>query len=62
VLYLLDGHAWYMPRWLDRVLPRITIEPPTSGPEDEEEPAREAAAMHRAELPLALQTVVVDRD
>jgi putative drug exporter of the RND superfamily len=59
VLYLLDGHAWYMPRWLDRVLPRITIEPPTSGPEDEE-PAREAAAIHRAELPL--RTVVVDQD
>jgi RND superfamily putative drug exporter len=33
VMYLLDGRAWYMPRWLDRVLPRITIEPPTSGPE-----------------------------
>jgi len=34
VMWLLDGRAWYMPRWLDRVLPRITIEPPVA----EEEP------------------------
>jgi RND superfamily putative drug exporter len=38
VMYLLDGRAWYMPRWLDRVLPRITIEPPTSGPEPTQRP------------------------
>ena len=32
VMWLLDGKAWYMPRWLDRVLPRLTIEPPVSEP------------------------------
>jgi putative drug exporter of the RND superfamily len=25
---LLGEKTWYMPRWLDRVLPNITIEPP----------------------------------
>ncbi len=28
VMYLLDEKAWYMPKWLDRILPRLTIEPP----------------------------------
>ncbi len=28
VMQILGDRAWYMPRWLDRVLPRITIEPP----------------------------------
>jgi RND superfamily putative drug exporter len=28
VMHILGDRAWYMPRWLDRVLPRITIEPP----------------------------------
>jgi RND superfamily putative drug exporter len=27
VMHLLGDKAWYMPRWLDRVLPRVTIEP-----------------------------------
>jgi putative drug exporter of the RND superfamily len=36
VMHLLDGRAWYMPRWLDRILPRLTIEPPmTSRPRRE---------------------------
>jgi RND superfamily putative drug exporter len=26
VMHLLGKRAWYMPRWLDRVLPRLTIE------------------------------------
>ena len=25
--HLLGDRAWYMPRWLDKVLPRLTIEP-----------------------------------
>jgi putative drug exporter of the RND superfamily len=29
VMHLMDERMWYIPRWLDRVLPRITIEPPT---------------------------------
>ena len=28
VMWLLDRRAWYMPAWLDRILPRVTIEPP----------------------------------
>jgi RND superfamily putative drug exporter len=34
-MHLLGDKAWYMPRWLDRVLPRITIEPP----DEDETPA-----------------------
>jgi putative drug exporter of the RND superfamily len=30
VMWLLDGKAWYVPMWLDRILPRVTIEPPVS--------------------------------
>jgi RND superfamily putative drug exporter len=29
---LLGERTWYMPRWLDRLLPNITIEPPHDGP------------------------------
>jgi RND superfamily putative drug exporter len=29
VMHLMDERMWYMPRWLDRALPRLTIEPPT---------------------------------
>jgi putative drug exporter of the RND superfamily len=27
-LTMLGEKAWFMPRWLDRLLPNITIEPP----------------------------------
>ncbi|HWQ23905.1 MAG TPA: MMPL family transporter [Gaiellaceae bacterium] len=27
LMWLLDERSWYIPRWLDRVLPRLTIEP-----------------------------------
>ena len=30
-LTLMGEKAWYMPRWLDRLLPNITIEPPHGG-------------------------------
>jgi RND superfamily putative drug exporter len=30
-LSLLGERAWYMPRWLDRLLPDVTIEPPQDG-------------------------------
>ena len=38
LMHLLGRRAWYMPRWLDRVLPRLTIEAeedsaPTTAPE-----------------------------
>ena len=28
---LMGEKTWYMPRWLDRLLPNITIEPPHEG-------------------------------
>jgi putative drug exporter of the RND superfamily len=34
VMHLLGDKAWYMPRWLDRLLPHVTIEAPDE-PEDE---------------------------
>jgi RND superfamily putative drug exporter len=30
-LTMLGEKAWYMPRWLDRLLPNVTIEPPHEG-------------------------------
>ncbi len=30
LMWLLGERAWYMPRWLDRVLPNLTIEPPVA--------------------------------
>ncbi len=30
-LTLLGERTWYIPRWLDRALPNITIEPPHDG-------------------------------
>jgi RND superfamily putative drug exporter len=41
-LTLLGEKAWYIPRWLDRLLPDVTIEPPHDG---------EAAPRARAERP-----------
>jgi putative drug exporter of the RND superfamily len=31
LLTLLGEKSWYIPRWLDRALPNITIEPPHGG-------------------------------
>ena len=46
LLTLLGEKAWYIPRWLDRLLPNLTIEPPHEReaplppePEPEPEPA-----------------------
>jgi RND superfamily putative drug exporter len=30
-LTLMGEKSWYMPRWLDKLLPNITIEPPHDG-------------------------------
>src|SRR3954452_1133625 len=38
VMHLIGDKAWYMPRWLDKVLPRLTIEAPD---QPDEEPAPE---------------------
>ena len=32
LLSLLGEKSWYMPRWLDKILPNVTIEPPTERP------------------------------
>jgi RND superfamily putative drug exporter len=32
LLSLLGEKSWYIPAWLDRILPNITIEPPTEKP------------------------------
>jgi RND superfamily putative drug exporter len=37
LLTLLGERSWWMPRWLDKILPRLTIEPPGERPA---EPAR----------------------
>ena len=29
IMHLLGRHEWYIPRWLDRALPKLTIEPPS---------------------------------
>jgi RND superfamily putative drug exporter len=48
-LTMLGEKAWYIPRWLDRLLPNITIEPPHEGEEpraiDLERPAQEAGRL-----------------
>jgi RND superfamily putative drug exporter len=47
LLTLLREKSWYMPRWLDRALPNITIEPAHNGetrPTFREQPAQVPAA------------------
>jgi len=39
LMHLLGRRAWYIPRWLDRALPPLTIEPADHGPEEVVEPA-----------------------
>jgi RND superfamily putative drug exporter len=43
VMRLLGDHAWYIPRWLDRILPNLTIEPPEHSEEHTEEEDEEDA-------------------
>jgi len=33
LLTLLRGRAWWIPAWLDKLLPNVTIEPPGERPE-----------------------------
>jgi putative drug exporter of the RND superfamily len=44
LLTMLGERSWYIPRWLDRVLPRITVEPPASREPVEAPPLRPAPA------------------
>ncbi len=43
LLTLLGEKSWYMPRWLDKVLPNLTIEPPSGGGVVDEPPSRPPA-------------------
>jgi RND superfamily putative drug exporter len=43
VMQLLGDRAWYMPRWLDRLLPNLTIEPAAEPAADEADPELERA-------------------
>jgi RND superfamily putative drug exporter len=40
LLRVLGERAWYMPRRLDRILPRLTIEPPAAAPAPAQAPGR----------------------
>jgi RND superfamily putative drug exporter len=31
IMHLLGNHAWYIPGWLDKILPRLTIEAEETG-------------------------------
>ena len=42
-LTLMGERAWYIPRWLDRLLPDITIEPPHDRSEPVSAPAADRA-------------------
>ncbi len=37
IMHLMGDRMWWMPKWLDRILPRITIEAPESDPEEDED-------------------------
>jgi RND superfamily putative drug exporter len=43
LLTMLGERAWYIPRWLDRLLPNLTIEPPQDGNLERAAPARPPA-------------------
>jgi putative drug exporter of the RND superfamily len=48
VMNLLGDKAWYMPKWLDRALPHVTIEPPESPEVAEEDDEEEDEELRRA--------------
>ncbi|MFE7952584.1 MMPL family transporter [Streptomyces sp. NPDC057426] len=52
LMHMLGGANWWLPRWLDRRLPRISIEPPES----------RAAADARAKIPAQRVTVSTAED
>jgi RND superfamily putative drug exporter len=49
VLQMLGDRAWYMPGWLDRIIPRITIEAPAERPVAGPAPAAPGAPVAEAE-------------
>ena len=51
LLTLLGEKSWYIPRWLDKVLPNITIEPPTERPATATQPVPAGARRPRRRVP-----------
>jgi len=43
IMQLLGARAWYFPAWLDRILPRIHVEPEDAPASDAVEPSAEPA-------------------
>lgn len=58
LMHLLGGANWWLPRWLDRCLPRISIEPPERRVAAEQMPGVEEAA--RASIPDERDVDVMD--
>jgi RND superfamily putative drug exporter len=58
LMHLLGGANWWLPRWLDRRLPRISIEPPECRSAAGHMPGVHAAA--RASIPDVLDMDVMD--
>jgi putative drug exporter of the RND superfamily len=46
IMHLLGRRAWYIPRWLDRALPKLTIEPPSRPTDAPQDDAPAAAPAH----------------
>ena len=53
IMHLLGRHAWYIPRWLDRVLPKLTIEPPASGAASHDAPSPAPAHAPTTQRPVS---------
>jgi RND superfamily putative drug exporter len=51
LITLLKERAWYIPRWLDRILPDITIEPPHADGRREDRERERTDAAGTAEAP-----------
>jgi putative drug exporter of the RND superfamily len=49
VMQVLGRRAWYMPRWLDRVLPPLTVEPPAAPAPPDRDPVPVGAIPAAAE-------------
>ncbi|MFF9014612.1 MMPL family transporter [Streptomyces sp. NPDC014870] len=64
LMHMLGGANWWLPRWLDRRMPRISIEPPESraaaDARDAETDAAAAAAAGAAGAGIPAQRVTVD--
>ena len=55
----LGEKSWYIPRWLDRLLPNITIEPPHDGESPEPAARRSPARAERGVVSAAMNFAVV---